>query len=272
MHSDAYFTIGKAHRVCQDYARAGTLPDGNAYAILSDGCSSSPDTDFGSRLLTLAAESSLRKADALTWRELIQRAEAQVVSPLPQECLDATLLMAVAGPDGVGVKVAGDGLVVALRRDGSVEVFDIDFQGAPGYLSYILNPARWDNYTRLGYGTRTVTRTHGVFQPTGFVLTNNETTLEPTDLSTLVWGEQFLKADYAAVFIFSDGAKSFQRETKLGFETIPVLEVLPNLVNIKSATGSFVIRRCQNFKSKHCRDNKWHHDDDLAVASIWMDD
>ena len=54
--ADAHFSIGKTHRVCEDYARAGLLPDGRAFAIVSDGCSSSPDTDFGSRLMTIAAQ------------------------------------------------------------------------------------------------------------------------------------------------------------------------------------------------------------------------
>ena len=47
MTSDSFFAIGKAHTVCEDYARDGKIPDTErVFAIVSDGCSSSPDTDW----------------------------------------------------------------------------------------------------------------------------------------------------------------------------------------------------------------------------------
>src|SRR5215203_2249321 len=50
MNTDCFFNIGATHSVCQDYVVA------SPYLILSDGCSSSPDTDIGARLLVKAAE------------------------------------------------------------------------------------------------------------------------------------------------------------------------------------------------------------------------
>ena len=52
--TDAFFSIGKTHMVCQDYARSGTTRAGHPYAIVCDGCSSSPDTDLGSRFLAMS--------------------------------------------------------------------------------------------------------------------------------------------------------------------------------------------------------------------------
>ena len=55
MNADHYYTIGNSHSVCQDYAISGLVENG-AYAILSDGCSSSPDVDVGARMLSLSAK------------------------------------------------------------------------------------------------------------------------------------------------------------------------------------------------------------------------
>lgn len=72
---DAFFTIGKTHTVCQDYAHAGFIPGTDqAYAIVSDGCSGSPDTDFGSRFMVTAAIQVLAKygdgfdLSAIAWK------------------------------------------------------------------------------------------------------------------------------------------------------------------------------------------------------------
>ena len=48
VYSDSYFKIGKTHLICQDYALHS-----EGHISLSDGCSSSPNTDIGSRLLCL---------------------------------------------------------------------------------------------------------------------------------------------------------------------------------------------------------------------------
>ena len=71
MNADSTFTIGSSHQVCQDYAVAGLRNDRGlasqrnrlAYAVVSDGCSSSIDSDFGSRLLSKAAERLILSED-----------------------------------------------------------------------------------------------------------------------------------------------------------------------------------------------------------------
>ena len=65
MNADSVFNIGATHAVCQDYviARSGETtfgsPNAGPYIILSDGCSSSPDTDMGARLLVKAMDQTL---------------------------------------------------------------------------------------------------------------------------------------------------------------------------------------------------------------------
>ena len=56
--TDHLFWAGDSHKVNQDYCLSGSK-SGLHYAIVSDGCSSSPDTDFGSRILAKAAENNI---------------------------------------------------------------------------------------------------------------------------------------------------------------------------------------------------------------------
>ncbi len=59
MSSDSFFTIGKSHDICEDYACNGVFNDEIAYVIVCDGCSSSTHTDFGSRILSKSIEKNL---------------------------------------------------------------------------------------------------------------------------------------------------------------------------------------------------------------------
>ena len=58
IHVDCAFRMGRTHLVCQDYAAvaAGEFP----CVLLADGCSWSPDTDMGARLLVRSALTTLR--------------------------------------------------------------------------------------------------------------------------------------------------------------------------------------------------------------------
>ena len=128
--ADAHFSIGKSHRVCEDYARAGILPADRPFAIVSDGCSSSPDTDFGSRLLTVTAqERILHDKDHYAPRGVVWQASSMARALLlPPHCLDATLLTIHQLSSGVfRVYAVGDGAVAARRRDGTVDIWRIQF-------------------------------------------------------------------------------------------------------------------------------------------------
>src|SRR5690348_10028206 len=116
MHADSFFRMGASHAVCQDYASAGQV-DGVAYAILSDGCSGSPATDFGARFFVRAAEQRIRDiADGSLPAEdlVISAAQMATACRLPLACLDATLLFAASlGRGLVQVFQTGDGVIAA---------------------------------------------------------------------------------------------------------------------------------------------------------------
>ena len=61
MNADYYIEKGQSHDFCEDFALAGKIGE-SAYAILSDGCSSSEHVDLGARLLVHAAKDGMAAA------------------------------------------------------------------------------------------------------------------------------------------------------------------------------------------------------------------
>lgn len=269
MQADTFFSGGKGHKVCQDYARSGKKGDGRVYALLSDGCSSSPDTDVGARLLVLSAARAIEIAgnwsrkEYVRPREIIQNAERYVIPPLSSSCLDATLLMIRESFSGVTVQVAGDGLIVARDRKGYYEVFDLDFSGAPAYLSYLLNDERRQEYLRQGYGKLTV---HRLREEGGRNFVREE---YPFTTGPEVFRFEATFDSFDLVMILTDGVHSFHTAQTL--KPIPPLQVIERLMDFKSLTGEFVTRRVRKFLTKECPKLGWVHYDDLGVAAVHLD-
>jgi serine/threonine protein phosphatase PrpC len=95
--------------------------------VVSDGVGSKPFSDFGSRAACLAVAHSLQRfygdadADRAVLSELIRNKWISLLSPLtPRDCA-ATCLFASRMNDGmVLMSMLGDGLVAALKVDGSI--------------------------------------------------------------------------------------------------------------------------------------------------------
>ncbi|MCA9708502.1 MAG: hypothetical protein KDK70_21815, partial [Myxococcales bacterium] len=75
MYVDAWFAIGDTHVVCEDFACAGHTEAGAGFAVVCDGCSSSPQTDVGARLLAAAARVELERG-RLPEADVVDRAAA----------------------------------------------------------------------------------------------------------------------------------------------------------------------------------------------------
>ena len=58
MNTDGAFYIGTTHEVCQDYCMAE-----NDAIVVSDGCSGSPGTDMGSRVLSITTMNKIEELD-----------------------------------------------------------------------------------------------------------------------------------------------------------------------------------------------------------------
>lgn len=243
MPTDAFFMMGHQHLVCQDYATAG--PD---FVALADGCSSSPHTDFGARLLC-------RMAGQHPVTEVIHAA-APLLRPLglPETSLDATLLFARHRDDAVEVYGAGDGVVVARRRDGRHTTHVVSYpSGAPRYLSYDLCPTRSARYDQE-FGRIQLHTIDGAAPL-------------PVDAGPQRWS--WPVAEYDLILVLSDGALSFRRPTATGTEPVPVAEIVSAMLAIKTFSGAFLARRARRFLLEASAQG-WVHDDDFAVAAIYV--
>ncbi|MBV9926144.1 MAG: protein phosphatase 2C domain-containing protein [Acidobacteria bacterium] len=267
MNADSSFQIGSAHAVCQDYAVARLCARGRPYAVLSDGCSSSQDTDVGARLLVKAAERLLRESGtppaselaglhaeaarlALTWAETLG---------LAPQAVDATLLTAHLDGDELVVGCSGDGVVCLQAKDGALDAYSINYpSGYPVYPAYAHQPARLRTLAEGGRAGKEVTRlrassVEGRLRPVGVSVGDEMTEVFAFDA-----------APYRFAALFSDGVHSFLHAEEVSLES-----VLPRLVSFRNTRGAFVGRRVQMFL-KDCRRKGWRHADDLSVAALHL--
>ena len=284
MNADSAFNIGVAHAVCQDYAIAGNgraHQEGNSraspYVVLSDGCSSSPDSDIGARLLVKAAELRLRARMVLSARQL---ADAHRESArhaliwarrlgLASQAIDATLLTAHLNNDDLILACSGDGVIVLKSWTGALDVYAINYpSGYPLYPSYAHQRERLQALKQEGRTCKEVRHYRGVSS-------GESIHLEETDISnTLTEVFSVKSSEYRCAAVVSDGIHSFftthNTETSKRVEGIPMESLLNELVSFKTVHGLFVGRRLKSFL-KECQSKGWQHRDDLAIGALHLE-
>jgi len=261
MHGDAYFSIGKSHTVCEDYALSEPW-NGGWLAAVADGCSSSTYTDVGARLLVhalrvqppdlmLAADSAIRDAAA----------SARVLQ-LPEESLDATLLCIAANNDRVVVVISGDGFVVSRHATGDFFVIMAEYpSGAPQYLNYRCSPYRHQRY--IGEFGATRNFRHVRLSPDGEIK-DDATMLDHTFCHPLSMPNK----ETTMIAAISDGLSSFQ---SLASNPDGIFKLIPELCTFKNTKGSFVQRRLKRFIKDHTADKDFHADD-ISMAAICLEE
>jgi len=299
MNADSFFSKGKSHTICQDFSKSGVQKNGLPYAIVCDGCSSSPDTDTGARLLAHSASAALdwlngdlvgggsRASGLIAFQNveeaIIQNAkDAASGLKLNPLCLDSTLMIAYASKGScsngessisVNVIVRGDGAVLARNRQGMVFLFCYEQKNnAPDYLSYKLDEGRYRKYHEK-FGHQNICSYSSGYQLDEGRLTIdyiNNWTCEDSSVN-LFFDQEY----YDLVMLFSDGISSFQKliesETGRTSEDIPAETVIADhMLKIPNFTGAFLQRRCNKFL-RYCQENQWHHGDDFSAAAIWME-
>lgn len=278
MNSNAFFTIGKIHTVCEDYARAGDL-NGYAYAILSDGCSSSKDTDIGARLL-VANATRLMHRKIFSIKEIGETAAGHARDSLgfpdiESTCLDATLFIATENPDkSVTAAAFGDGFIIARSREKVIESYRIDFDNIPAYPSYLLSNSRQRTYVEQGCSNRLISLqliVEGLIVKETFtnseIFINSKGEITPKFLDWAYFSVDFQKDKYDLVLLASDGIDSF---TDKDGHPVPVGQIIKELTDIKTFNGEFIVRRMKTFLHKFCTANGWQHYDDVSVAAIYL--
>jgi serine/threonine protein phosphatase PrpC len=274
MNASAAFTIGRAHDVCQDYALARASSD-MAVAIVADGCSSSPDTDIGARLLARAAARSIASIDSPTdeslerfHRTIVRQALAHArLLGVDPRAVDSTLLTVMVRDRRFFATCYGDGAIALKRRSGEIVVHSVAYaESFPRYPSYLADAGRMAALAERAENVKVVTETH--FAPDGAVVSRASSSNDrASEVVTADVGE------FDFVVALSDGIHSFVEsaasETTRRSEHVSFEKVLPALLAFKSPAGAFARRRVSRF-SVECGRRGWHHRDDLAVAAVYL--
>ncbi len=288
IRADCAFRMGRAHLVCQDYAlaRGGE----QAVALLADGCSSSPDTDVGARLLTLSALPLVPCLMEQVTREAADANEKDTVGAmldkyhydavaearryierlgLPGEALDATLLTLAAAEGRWFASVFGDGVVVAARHDGSLDVTVVSYLGGyPYYANYLADVERAQALLKIRGNQRQIETF--TLLPDGAIADMRRETYRTDAPCAYVAGDM---GEYRFIVALSDGVHSFgqanaEQAGRTGANTpVALANVLRELMAFKTTTGQFAQRRMQKFEQT-CARAGWQHHDDISLAVL----
>ena len=273
MNTDSALSIGSRHSHCQDYviARNGSANSGGPYVILSDGCSSSPDTDIGARLLVKAAEKIFAQQGAEDVEQLHKEAARLALSwagsiGVAAEAVDATLLSGHVSGEHLIVACSGDGVILLESQIGMLDLFATSYpSGYPFYPSYAYQPERLSELISNGRATKEIKHFRRSQPNKRFTLLDATTSDSPTEVLKLN------ASDYRYVAVASDGIDSFfhtqQSANGKRVENVSLLEVLTEFWSFKNSHGAFVERRLKRF-TKDAHVNGWQHADDLSIGVI----
>lgn len=267
MITDSIFKIGATHKICQDYA----LHAAN-WAIVSDGCSSSPDTDIGSRIAArsldfclqhyLTAETDFKWLFTLTVDRMRTAADAL---RLPYTSLDATLGAVISNKSGVRGILYGDGNFIVKYKNGYTLVVNVEFaENYPNYLSYTLDEKRAGQLAKITSNYKKITKTiyNSNFEVTCTVAYTSEDAIVV---------ENFIDADIDSEVLFacvtSDGLDTFQYQNYSGWTDATLETILPELLAFKVFTNGFLERRMNLFQ-KYCEKNSIRHADDFSMGTV----
>ena len=268
MNANSTYFIGKDHIACEDYAVAWSNPQSEmGVAIVCDGCSASPDVDFGARMLAKSAENLILTrgddptimTDAYEFGSYTITTAEEIFDVLPvlhPNALDATLLVAMANKpkNTLVVFMYGDGVLVH-RTNTTVHTAHINLSsGAPDYLSYHLDPLREQAYL-------------DAFEDNKKIIIIREGDKESVrddygPFNPFIYDTTVAEGDVIAVI--SDGINSFR---KMNNDPIPWNDLIEEFTGYKTFEGEFVLRRVAAFKRK-CLKEGVTHSDDISVGAI----
>ena len=249
---DSFAKIGADHHLCEDYAISSP-----GVIVVSDGCSSSDNTDFGSQVLSRLVMDNLRSC--VGYPEHINQALESAVFQagavvkginLDLSCLDATIVSAMVSDDHVHIAVAGDGAVAWKYAGVEPMMLSIEYESnAPYYLSYLNDKSRQTQFLNE-------------YPPVIDVKCNRPGQCPSFghfigDLHHDIIKSRILPLEGMEwIAVFSDGVFSFQN--------VDTFEVVKNLTSFKNFKGQFVKRRAK----RYLKQPENIHYDDVSMAAM----
>jgi hypothetical protein len=269
MHADTAILTGSRHTAaatpCQDYATAGTIPNGLTWGIIADGCSTGKDTDLGARAWALAAREVLKifqdfDATAEELRHLIMETAAPMLSLLDNADGFATLGILQAQGKRVRATMFGDGVLIARHSDASITFINLMYtENAPFYLNYLRKPEGAEAW-RATYGGQLLRVVTQRLDAAG-ALVEMKVSEVPCE-TPWVWQADIDSDDIEMVMLATDGA------TDCGNG---LLATIAQFAAVKNPAGEFIKRRVARL-ARDWQKSGHMPADDLAVAAIWLND
>jgi hypothetical protein len=265
MGFDSIFMIGDDHQVCEDYA----LANGNCL-VLSDGCSSSVNTDIGSRMLCHAVHNNINifrnmnfSLDDRLNLVLYESIKALKMVGLSEDAALCTLLMAIEYPSSISFHIIGDGSIFLVKKNKDIIVYDISFpSNAPKYLSYRLSSGNRERFNEIDKGRKI---DKWIIKGDGVELLSSDFEAPGSykDVKTFFIDKSELKVAGMA----SDGMGSFYTSKNTFLDTINIYKSFLPFKNLK---GEFVKRRLKRFEKTLKEDGNTKHYDDISVAAMTL--
>ncbi|HNC58882.1 MAG TPA: protein phosphatase 2C domain-containing protein [Leptospiraceae bacterium] len=265
---DSYYAKGTSHIVCQDYA----VHKGN-FAMGSDGCSSSPDTDVGARALVNNALGLFKTEEdkIITDAPLLVRTATRNASTtlhsmyLSSASIDATLFGISVLKDRVYAFIAGDGFLYKKYKNGNEELMSVEFENnMPFYQGYITNEERYLQYKSHSLrATVSVDFLRDDLKENNYAYSTSAVNFLLTDLNYI--------EDLELLLLFSDGLATWQAANKENLndkKDIPTKEILDKIKSVKSHSPGFLQRKILNGLKKEYKGWELSHWDDFSVVGL----
>lgn len=233
MITDSHYIIGSTHQTCQDYTCHN-----DDIIVVSDGCSSSKDSDIGSRILARSILTNIYRNPSY----IINESLSTILSlGLDDTALDATLLFAYYEDDSFKVTISGDGHLIT-KVDNIVVDYNFSYKNnMPPYLSYSLH-SKYSEIIKLYSPVCKLTKTT--------YLNQNVESVEIIENDNIINHFELPADTIDYLFLTTDGLDSF--------DSSKVLE----LTSIKVPTKNFLKRKMLRISES------FKHFDDFGCAAF----
>lgn len=255
LYHDSFFTIGKAHQVCEDFAVQGESPI--PFIVICDGCSASAHSDVGARILALTSKHIVENAtnwplNYLSFGQQLIIEALHIVKGMEVtiEALDSTVVLAFLHQSALQVYMYGDGALFFKDQAGHLSTLEVSFtHNAPFYLSYWLDKMRQEEYAKC--------------EPKPLIIKDSVNgSSKPLSFKTSL-SFNFALEKFPTVAIASDGVA--QCLDLVRSEKLPLARVGNDLLDFKKISGDFVKQHCQQVLINYAKQRIFPLDD-LSVG------